>query len=86
MSAKSDTLSNFFMARICAAVAALAIFAMPGSLFAQQEDADSARVNEAFKRAGQFLISCQDPATGAIHNRLRNETTMTALAIEVRCP
>lgn len=46
-----------------------------------QEEADSARVNEAFKRAGQFLITCQDPATGAIHNRLRNETTMTALAI-----
>ena len=46
-----------------------------------QEDADSARVNEAFKRAGGFLISCQDPVSGAIHNGLRNETTMTALAI-----
>jgi hypothetical protein len=46
-----------------------------------QEGEDSARVNEAFKRAAQFLITCQDPATGAIHNRLRNETTMTSLAI-----
>lgn len=48
---------------------------------AQEAPAVDPRVNEAFKRAAQFLISCQEPATGAIHNRLRNETAMTSLAV-----
>ena len=68
--------------RVCVRMLMALIFlAMPCGLCAQQEEGESARVNEAFKRAGQFLITCQDPATGAIHNRLRNETTMTSLAI-----
>ncbi len=66
-------------AGVCLAMA-IAFTTMMCGLRAQEAE-DSARVNEAFKRAGQFLITCQDPANGAIHNRLRNETTMTSLAI-----
>ena len=36
-------------------------------------------VDEALQRATQYLVAQQD-GTGAIHNKLRNETAMTALA------
>jgi len=39
------------------------------------------RVNEALKRGIQYLVEQQDPATGAIHNKMRNETAMTSLAV-----
>jgi len=43
--------------------------------------ADDEKVNEALKRGAQYLLSAQDPATGGIHNKMRNETAMTSLAI-----
>jgi hypothetical protein len=48
---------------------------------AQEPPPGDARVDDALRRAAQFLIACQDRQTGAIHNRLRNETAMTSLAI-----
>ena len=61
--------------RLTAAIFSVALLA---TVTAQETDP---RVNEAFKRAGQFLMSCQESGTGAIHNRLRNEVAMTSLAI-----
>lgn len=49
------------------------------SAFAQ--DGDSQRVNESLKRAAGYILSIQDPQTGAFHNKLRNETTMTSLSL-----
>jgi hypothetical protein len=46
-------------------------------LSAQAED----KVDEALQRATKYLLETQDPATGAIHNRMRNENAMTSLAI-----
>ena len=43
--------------------------------------ADDEKVNNALKLGAQYLVSQQDPATGAIHNKMRNETAMTALAV-----
>src|SRR5205814_203267 len=74
-------LSVFAALRLCARQSAAFIFIATACGLSAQENEDSARVNEAFKRAAGFLITCQDPANGAIHNRLRNETTMTSLAI-----
>ena len=71
----------FASLRLCVRQCAAFVFLTTTCLLTAQENEDSARVNDAFKRAAQFLITCQDPATGAIHNRLRNETTMTSLAI-----
>lgn len=48
---------------------------------AQETVPGNALVNDSLRRAGQFLMACQDRQTGAIHNRLRNETAMTSLAI-----
>src|SRR3954452_4938827 len=42
---------------------------------------DDEKINEALKRGAQYLLSAQDPATGGIHNKMRNETAMTSLAI-----
>lgn len=63
---------------------ALALIAFSASAGAQ------ANVDEALKRAAQFLVQTQDPEAGAINNRegkdgkvllkRRNETAMTALA------
>lgn len=39
------------------------------------------RVDDSLNRAIQYLLSQQDPATGGIHNKMRNETAMTALSI-----
>ncbi len=50
------------------------------ALFLSSSSADD-RVDEALKRATKYLIETQDPATGAIHNRMRNENAMTSLAI-----
>jgi hypothetical protein len=38
------------------------------------------RVDEPLRKAAQYLVSQQD-ATGGIHNKMRNETAMTSLAI-----
>jgi hypothetical protein len=42
---------------------------------------DDEKINEALRRGAQYLLGTQDPATGGIHNKLRNETAMTSLAI-----
>jgi hypothetical protein len=42
---------------------------------------ENGRVDESLKRGIQYLVEQQDPATGGIHNKMRNETAMTALAI-----
>lgn len=44
-------------------------------------DGQNDRVNDSLNRAIQYLLSQQDPQTGAIHNKLRNETAMTALSV-----
>jgi hypothetical protein len=44
-------------------------------------DGPSSRVDEALKKATQYLLSQQDAATGAIHNKMRNETAMTSLSL-----
>lgn len=44
-------------------------------------DGNNDRVNDGLHRAVQYLLSQQDPATGGIHNKMRNETAMTALSI-----
>lgn len=51
-----------------------------GSGFAAIEGQDE-RINESLKRGIQYLVQQQDPVTGGIHNKMRNETAMTALAI-----
>ena len=64
-----------------AAVVALGGILAPGRAFSEERLPGDARVDDALKRAGQFLVSRQDPASGAIHDRLRNETAMTSLAV-----
>ena len=44
-------------------------------------DGNNDRVNDGLHRAVQYLLSQQDLATGGIHNKMRNETAMTALSI-----
>ena len=66
--------------RIAAAMLACCVAFGTTRAFSQDQVGDE-RVNDAFKRASQFLMSCQEPTTGAIHNRLRNETAMTSLAL-----
>ena len=51
-----------------------------GPVDARSEN-DTARVDDSLRRATQYLMSVQDPATGGVHNRMRNETAMTALAV-----
>jgi hypothetical protein len=51
-----------------------------GSAYAAIEGKNG-RVDESLKRGIQYLVEQQDPATGGIHNKMRNETAMTALAI-----
>lgn len=48
---------------------------------AQAQDAQTDRANESLKKAAAYLVSVQDPQTGAIHNKNRAETTMTSLAV-----
>lgn len=48
---------------------------------AQAAQAADERVNESLKRAIGYLLSQQDPNTGGIHNKMRNETAMTSLGI-----
>jgi hypothetical protein len=67
--------------RLLGTLVAVGVAFAPMLAFSQQRTPGDDRVNDALKRAGQFLMTCQDPATGAIHNRLRNETAMTSLAI-----
>jgi hypothetical protein len=57
---------------------ALLIGALPG--FGLRAEVSESEINEALKRGAQYLMSQQDPATGAIHNRMRMETALTALA------
>jgi hypothetical protein len=44
-------------------------------------DAQTERVNDALKRGASYLVSVQNPKTGAIHDVVRNETAMTSLAL-----
>jgi len=39
------------------------------------------RIDDSMKRATKYLLETQDVATGGIHNRMRNETAMTSLAV-----
>ena len=55
-------------------------FATLALLAALPAMAQDEKVNEALKRGGRYLVAQQDPATGGIHNKMRNETAMTALA------
>ncbi|MEQ1859818.1 MAG: prenyltransferase/squalene oxidase repeat-containing protein [Chthoniobacteraceae bacterium] len=66
------------MKRLTCLIAAL--LALASSAFAAGETRDE-RVDDALRRANQYLLSQQDAVTGAIHNRMRNETAMTSLAI-----
>jgi len=51
-------------------------FAGFGAMEAQNE-----KVNASLRIAVQYLLSEQDPVTGGIHNKMRNEVAMTSLAI-----
>jgi len=55
---------------------ALAALAFAPSAFAQKD-----KVDEALRRGAQYLISQTDAGSGGIHNKLRNETAMSSLAI-----
>jgi hypothetical protein len=55
-----------------------AAFTLHGAHAAIEEKNNA--VDEALQRATQYLVAQQD-GTGAIHNKLRNETAMSALAI-----
>jgi hypothetical protein len=39
------------------------------------------KIDESLKRATKYLLETQDPKTGAIHNKMRNENAMTSLSI-----
>ena len=67
--------------RFAVAILAVCIAFAPARAFSEEHMPGDDLVNDALKRAGQYLMSCQDATTGAIHNKLRNETTMTSLAI-----
>jgi hypothetical protein len=41
----------------------------------------NAKVDDALSRAADYLVALQEPGTGAIHNKMRNETAMSALAV-----
>jgi hypothetical protein len=57
---------------------ALILFALALSLGGGLRADD--RADEPLRKAGQYLVSQQE-ATGGIHNKMRNETAMTSLAI-----
>ncbi len=57
-----------------------ALLALSGSVSAAV-DQQGDRVDESLRRALQYLLAQQDPETGAIHNKMRNETAMTALSV-----
>jgi len=69
------------------AAALLAILSAPIAAHAQAPapaglpDAQTERVNDSLKKAAIFLLSVQDPKTGAIAINGRSETTMTSLAL-----
>jgi len=65
--------------KLLCAVAALALAS--GRVAAQAPDAGSERVNESMKRASRYLLEKQDPKTGAFHENMRNEVTMTSLSV-----
>lgn len=50
------------------------------TLLAASSQAQEA-VDAALKRATNYFLETQDQATGAIHNKLRNESAMTALSV-----
>jgi hypothetical protein len=77
---KRSRLLSRFLARVlvCGAGAALLVSSAVRSL---AQDATAVRVNEAMQRAAKFFLEVQDQKTGAVHEKLRNETTMTSLAI-----
>ncbi len=67
---------SFFASRLTLA----ALFLVATST-APALETPASRVDEALRRATQYILSQQDPATGAIHNKLRNETAMTSLSL-----
>jgi hypothetical protein len=69
------------IARFVWKAAAAAILAVAPVSSAQAPDANNERVNEAMKRAARFFLEKQDPKTGAFHENMRNEVTMSALSL-----
>ncbi len=68
-------------AGVVRALVAGGMMCAPLRVFSQAPDAGAERVNDALKRAGEYLVSVQDPQTGGIHNRIGNETAMTSLGL-----
>ncbi len=71
--------------KICAgvfsAVLAVGMIFSPMRGFSQAPDAETQRVNDALRRAGEYFVAVQDPQTGGIHNHASAETAMTSLAV-----
>ena len=56
-------------------------FALSATCLVSAAVEGDARVDESLKRAMAYLLDQQDPTTGGIHNKMRNETAMTSLAV-----
>jgi hypothetical protein len=65
------------LALCCVLLGSVAASPLP----ARAAEGPNARVDDALGRAAEYLLLQQDPATGAIHNKMRNETAMTALSV-----
>lgn len=72
----SSTFERDRRRKLGAALGAIAFLGLgPATLPAQE------KVDQALRLAARYLVSQQDADTGAIHNKVRNETAMTSLAI-----
>ena len=56
------------------------VAAVLSAVFSPRQMRAEEKVDEVLKKAAQYLISQQEP-TGGIHNKQRNETAMTSLAV-----
>lgn len=65
----------------CALVLLAGVALAPSAAHAQSADPSNEAINEAMKRAAGFFLEKQDPKTGAFHENLRNEVTMTSLSV-----
>ena len=74
-------LRNTICAGLASALAGVAVLCTPLCALSQTPEADTQRVNDALKRAGEYLMSVQDAQNGGIHNRIGNESAMTSLAL-----
>src|SRR5687767_11902544 len=73
---------SIFTRFVCSTVASMALMLAPMSWSqAPAPDAGNERVNDAMKRAARFFLEKQDPKTGAFHENMRNEVTMSALSL-----